>query len=263
MQRFDEHNPRRGSLSRSGLTVPARHRCGGGLARPARAACTTHPPWSPAAKASGDRELRFTRILPQGFALPVPGQPRTVPDNAEMVRVILDAAQSHFDAHRYQAALQFVRLLQSPADSPAWVWQQLGELQFSLGNYEEAGMAFGNAAAHRPEDAILQVRLAVTCLRLGDIPSFESYLQHALDLDPEAAPARQLLADLNRDEGRFEDAARLYRELLARQPGSYENLMSLALCCARLGDNQTALEYLQQAGVLARNASDTRGAMAT
>lgn len=128
----------------------------------------------------------------------------------------------------------------------------MGHLHFSLGEYVAAGRAYGFAAAYDPQDVSLQVRLAHTCLRLDDIPSFEGYLGRALALDPESAPALQLLADLNRDNGRYTDAARFYGELVAAKPDHYENLLSLALCHSYLGDSDTAMDYLQCAGQTAR-----------
>ncbi|MBE7498730.1 MAG: hypothetical protein HS113_00125 [Verrucomicrobiales bacterium] len=84
------------------------------------------------------------------------------------------------------ATRAFLCLLTLPAQSPADLWQGLGHLRYALGQYEPAGVAYGYAAAYRPRDATLQARLALTCLALGDLPSFHAYRRRALALDPQS-----------------------------------------------------------------------------
>ena len=200
-----------------------------------------------AAPLSFCRGFSFVPVVPDS-------PPATVPGPAEMVSILLAAAQEHFANSRYAAADAFLKLIRQTEPPPAARWLQLGHLHFSLAEYEAAGRAYGYAAAYDPRDAGLQVRLAQTCLRLDDIPSFEGYLRRALALDPESPPALQLLADLNRDEGRYAEAAGYYDRLIQAVPEHYENLLSLALCHARLGDHEAALGWLQRAGQTARGA---------
>jgi tetratricopeptide (TPR) repeat protein len=182
-----------------------------------------------------------------------------VPGPAGLLTALVNAAQEHFAASRFAAANAFLKLIRQPDTQPAATWQQLGHLHFALADYEAAGRAYGYAAAYHPRDASLQVRLAHTCLRLDDIPSFEGHFRRALALEPESAPALQLLADLNRDHSRYADAARFYRELLVRKPDHYENLLSLALCHSSLGDHEAARDWLQRAGQTARGALSPAG----
>ncbi len=175
-----------------------------------------------------------------------------VPDSVEMVALLLEAAQEHFTAGRYATAEAFLKLIRVPDPDPAATWQQLGQLHFSLADYEAAGRAYGYAAAYDPRDASLQVLLGHICLLLEDIPGFEGYLHRALALDSESAAALQLLADLNRDEGRYADAAGYYDRIIQAAPGQYENLLSLALCHSYLGAQEAAMDGLQRAGQIAR-----------
>jgi tetratricopeptide (TPR) repeat protein len=202
---------------------------------------------------SGPFTRRFAhhRFVHTGLETP----PALVPDAAGLVSTLLLAARTHFAAGSYETADAFLKLIPQPGTSPRETWQQLGHLHFSLAEYDAAGRAYGFAAAHSPGDASLQVRLAHTCLRLDDIPSFESYLGRALALDPESPPALQLLADLNRDEGRYAEAAGYYQRLLQETPGHYANLLSLALCHSLAGDSETALDLLQRAGQLPTSGS--------
>lgn len=221
------HRPRLGHFSR----------------RPARACFQPVP--------AGD-SLSFRRGATSVPAAPDPSPTAVVPGPAGLRSIVLDAAQEHFAAASYAAADAFLKLIRQPATHPAATWQQLGHLHFSLAEYEAAGRAYGYAAAYDPRDASLQVRLAHTCLRLDDVASFEGYMRRALALNPESAPALQLLADLNRDEGLYAEAAGYYDRLLQATPGRYENLLSLALCRSYLGDNETAMDCLQRAGQIAR-----------
>lgn len=178
----------------------------------------------------------------------------TVPGPGGLLATLVDLSQRHFATGHYAAASAFVKLIRQPDPDPALTWERLGHLHFGLAEYEAAGRAYGYAAAYDPKDATLQVRLAHTCLRQDDIPSFEGYLSRALKLDPDNASALQLLADVNRDNGRYTDAARFYGKLLSANPAGYENLLSLALCYSYLGDQEAALDWLQRAGRIAREA---------
>ena len=204
---------------------------------------------APASRLDGSYSHQLSAFSLQPFAFRVPP---TVPGPDGLVSTLLTAAQEHFAERSYAAANAFLKLIPQPDTHPAATWQQLGHLHFSLAEYEAAGRAYGYAAAYAPRDASLQVRLAHTCLHLEDFASFENYLRRALALDPESAPALQLLADLNRDEARYDEAAGYYDRLLEATPSHYENLLSLALCHSYLGDSDTAMDYLQRAGQIAR-----------
>jgi tetratricopeptide (TPR) repeat protein len=239
------HSPRgcrsRPPGCRVGPTRPATNRCSHAAGRPAS--------WNTG------REARLANE--QGGALPAaspsPDLPE-VPDSTEMLAMLVRSAQDHYLAGRYESAQAFLELAQEPDIQPATAWRRVGELHFSLGEYEAAGWAYGYATACAPGDPRLHVWLARICLCLGEIPSFEGYLRRALDLAPENAPALQLLADLDRDNGLYDDAARFYRKLIVAQPDHYENLLSLALCYFHLGDSDAAKGWLQLAGRTARGA---------
>ena len=254
MRNLDANDDLRGRRDRPSPVSPRRGTRPGCPARPG--------PGSRSKPATRHRAHAGFLPIPAGAASVFPGefglQPlarrplATVPGPTGLLANLVTAAQAHFAATHYATAIAFLELVQFPDPQPARTWQRLGHLHFSLAEYDAAGRAYGYAAAYDPRDASLQVRLAHTCLRLDDVPSFEGYLERALALDPESAPALQLLADLNRDTGRYEDAARFYQELIAVKPDHYENLLSLALCHSYLGDSETAMDYLQRAGQTAR-----------
>jgi cytochrome c-type biogenesis protein CcmH len=161
-----------------------------------------------------------------------------------MIADILSEAQGHFRADRLSAAEAFLRLMPRPATPPGDTWRELGRLHFALAQYHEAGRAFGYAAAHRPDDADLQVDLALTCLKMGDIDNFEGYLTRALKLEPGNGRALKLLADLHRDVGSYTEAAEVYRRLVREVPDQPDHRVALALCLALQGRRDEAIEAL-------------------
>ena len=97
-----------------------------------------------------------------------------VPDFAEMAALLLEAAQEHFTAGRYAAAEAFLKLIRVPDMDPATTWQQLGQLHFSLADYESAGRAYGYAAAYDPRDYLRPVDRAL--LRAVPPPELEEVM---------------------------------------------------------------------------------------
>jgi tetratricopeptide (TPR) repeat protein len=118
------------------------------------------------------------------------------------VQAILADAHAQYRAGNATSTRAFLCLLTLRVQSPADLWQTLGHLRYALGQYEPAGVAYGYAAAYRPRDAALQARLALTCLALGDLPSFHAYRRRARSLDPQNLTARQpLQCDLRPSPG--------------------------------------------------------------
>jgi len=173
-----------------------------------------------------------------------------VPDAAGLVATILQEAETRFLRGNGVAAESFLDLIRQPTKSPADTWLALSRLHFGEGDFAAAGRTCGYAAAYRPKDAALQAQLALICLRLGEIHSFEIHLARALRLDAENPAALQLLADLNRDHGRPHDAVWCYRKLLARNPRQAGNLLSLARCLCHLGHADEAIAVLQRVSQL-------------
>jgi len=205
---------RRGPAGRRRGHRPACQALPGNASRPGHSSRrTTHDCCRPF-DSGARRTFRGGFVYHSAYSAVVP----TVPGSAELFSILVDAAREHFTASRYAAADAFLKLIGLHNTHPAATWQQLGQLYFSLAEYEAAGRAYGYAAAYDPSDASLQVHLAHTCLLLGDVPSFEGYMRRALARDPESPPALQLLADLNRDEGLYADAANYYDRIIQGAP---------------------------------------------
>ena len=123
----------------------------------------------------------------------------------------------------------------------------LANIQFQLEQYPQALESYGAAQVLQPESADILVRLAATALRCSDISRFEQALARALELEPDNGPGTRLLADLNFQNGRFEDALQQYRRLLRQAPADAGLLLIAGRCEAELGRWDNAQQAFQQA----------------
>jgi tetratricopeptide (TPR) repeat protein len=165
-------------------------------------------------------------------------------DRQSMVQSMLQTAQQHLQSDNLPAARDFLKMVGQLGGHDANSWHALGNVEFMLGNFEQAGRAFGKAARLRPTDAGLQVLLAVTCLRLRDTPSCQAYLSRAFALEPSSPDAFKVLADLHRESGEWNQAAQIYGKLIQANPDNVEILLSLALCFHKSGENEVAHDAL-------------------
>lgn len=172
--------------------------------------------------------------------------PVALPQAAELLTCLFEAARNRLSAGRPDQARDYFRLLPRVRRQPRRAWMDLGKMLYGHGEFEAAGKALGIAAAHRPDSAEIQARLALVCLRLEDIPAFEGYLHRALHLDPSNPFSLELLADVTRDHGDPAAAARIYARLLGAQPRNPRLRRSLARCFPRLSAGMTVLNLLSR-----------------
>ncbi len=108
-----------------------------------------------------------------------------------------------------------------------------------------------------PDEPYWPYRLARWNLGAGDAYSARAYLDTALVLDPDYAPAAALLSKVQYDSGQYEQAAFLLREFLDRNPGAPDALrVALAL-------NLQALEDPEQSEVILAGCRDQSGPVQT
>jgi tetratricopeptide (TPR) repeat protein len=82
----------------------------------------------------------------------------------------------------------------------------------------------------------------------GTLRRVESMLTRALDRDPGSAPLLTCLADLRDRQGRYADAAGLYRDVLRRDPRSVVALNNLAWLLAVVeGEGKEAIQLVERA----------------
>jgi tetratricopeptide (TPR) repeat protein len=108
-----------------------------------------------------------------------------------------------------------------------------------------------------PQNAVLWNEWAMLYYYgLGDVAAYERTLQHSLELDPEFDQTWLMCGDVNRQEGRLEEAARCYEEALeltADIPDVWRVVGDTYITLQRWED---AIDALTQALVLQPDAED-------
>lgn len=170
--------------------------------------------------------------------------PPSVPGVDGLVSALLSAASARFKSVQPKSARAFLRLVRRAESKPGRTWEDFGRLLFEDREYAAAGRAFGYAAAYRPTDAGLQATLALTCLRLDDLASFQGYIQRAIAIDPTNPVALEMLADLNRQYGDPLVGAGLYAALLKGRRGSRAHQVALGQCLAQASSRATLLHFI-------------------
>lgn len=106
----------------------------------------------------------------------------------------------------------------------------------------QAQQLFGEALSADPEFASAYAGLCDAFLfqyvRDSDPASYRAadlYCRRAMEIDPRRAEVRMAVGHLYRRSGRFEEAAREYRQVLAHSPDNYDALIQLAVAYKELG----------------------------
>lgn len=111
-------------------------------------------------------------------------------------------------------------------------------------------LQFRNATQATPTNPEAQYQLALAYLAAGDLPSGVASLRRALELNPQHAGARFLLADLmaqTNDPEVLKDAEKRLQGLLQDSPQNADALHALALTELKLGEPDDAVQNLERA----------------
>jgi predicted TPR repeat methyltransferase len=119
-------------------------------------------------------------------------------------------------------------LAQAPDQAPAWT--NLATLLRRLGRLDEATDAARQAVRAAPRSAEAHYALARALVETGDIPAGLRAHSQAVTLAPHASVSRDQMLRALVLLGRREQAAALYREWLASEPGNPVALHQLAAC---------------------------------
>lgn len=98
---------------------------------------------------------------------------------------------------------------------------------------------------------------------LGELDQPDQALEHiqaARDLDPDVFDYMVAEAKASAEAGEYEDARRLFNEVISRQPDNLTAINNLAIISLREGDEQQALEYVEE---ILREDNDHVGALNT
>ena len=81
----------------------------------------------------------------------------------------------------------------------------------------------------------------------GDLDKAQEEYRTALVLQPDLSDVALGLAEISRTQGRFEDALKLYLQILERSPRHFPSLYGAGLCYQALQDNDHGLEFFERA----------------
>jgi glycosyltransferase involved in cell wall biosynthesis/Flp pilus assembly protein TadD len=167
-----------------------------------------------------------TAFTPSPFApTPSPAQPMR-----RAAQQCVEEADEQFAAGRLASAREWLeRALDLEPYRPELL-TALANLQSQAQDFEGAYGSLARAAELRPEDAVTQVLLGSMAARLGKIDQFEAALARALEVSPGHPAALRLLAGLNLQQQRYNDAIRVLREILRLDAADCEALLSLGKC---------------------------------
>ena len=123
----------------------------------------------------------------------------------------------------------------------------LGNLYFSEGQLKEALEYFRRNSDLQPKEVVIQLQTATTAFLADDYETFETYMERALELEPENPHGLKLLATANFRAQKYKEAAELYRQALPGMPEDVEIILAMGVCFHNLGDLPTAESCFKRA----------------
>ena len=111
----------------------------------------------------------------------------------------------------------------------------LGRALLAKRDFVPATRALQDAVSSHPDDPDLLTELASAETRTVWHAAAHAHLQQALDLGLRSTPAKLRAGSVLLDLGRPDDAIRLFREILERDPADADAAYGLGLACQRIG----------------------------
>jgi tetratricopeptide (TPR) repeat protein len=164
------------------------------------------------------------------------------------------------DAYRQQgrqdeAVLEYLAaLLIDPADAEACA--AIGQIQLSAGRYDDAIEILQRAVNLKPQHKEARYALANALVRLGKMDEGKRELEVVAKLQAEALDEEHRSYELNQlklegslrfNEGKYEEAASLWRRVVDRQPDVASNYASLGQALAKGAHHEAAIESFERA----------------
>lgn len=170
--------------------------------------------------------------------------PRCVPPKSTDLADLKDWCLARADEWYAQKEFGFARdFLQHALDLDPFdveIWIALGSLHFTSNNLDAALFAFTQADELRPDNATLQLHLAVVQQHRQSWANAETHFRNSLDLQPENLGALKLFAGFLMAGERFAEAREILERALMLDLDDMEIFLSLGVCCFRLENHQAA-----------------------
>ena len=135
----------------------------------------------------------------------------------------------------------------------------IGQIHLAAGRYAEAVEASGRALVRNPGQREARYALAIALLRLGDESRGRQELAAAQQLQAEdlgrlresyATNLLRIEAALREQQGKFDDAASLWRQVTERTPAAASDLLSLADALSKAGRHAEAIAAFREVAKL-------------
>jgi tetratricopeptide (TPR) repeat protein len=126
-------------------------------------------------------------------------------------------------------------------------------LSYEAKNFGKAAQIFGDLHRANPREFRGLVGVVETMASQGNVPGALRELEAALAAEPERQEVRVALGNMMVRSQRYDDAIRLYGEVLTKNPKSGDVLYRLAESYRRKGDLNNAIDYFRRASQQAPN----------
>jgi tetratricopeptide (TPR) repeat protein len=175
------------------------------------------------------------------------------PNSAVAHRELADAYLQQ--GRQDEAMLEYLAtLLIDPADAEACA--AIGQIHLSAGRYDNAVEILQRAVNLKPQHKEARYALANALVRLGKMDEGRRELEVVGKLQAEALEEEHRSYELNQlklegnlrfNEGKYEEAARLWKQAVDRQPDLSSNHVSLGQALANGAHHEAAIESFQRA----------------
>jgi len=154
--------------------------------------------------------------------------------------------QAQSDEDWYTASQLYLEALQTnPSYGDAWF--HLAQCTYQLGQYDLALQYLDTAEKYARSNTDIQNLRGMCFISLNRLNDARNTFTGVLELKPNDINARFGLAELELMDGKISGAEGQYLEAVRRDPTNRKALLSLAFVSARLGKNDAAQRYMNQA----------------
>ncbi len=187
-----------------------------------------------AGKAADDFALRLDAQMPRAAAAAhaasndaaiAPNAPRALRRReAQAIRRREAAVLSMVKQGRFRDALPLSREMTERFPEYGAGWKMFAAMLWAAGTQEDAIAAMQTSVRLLPQDAEAHANLGTALNKMRRVDEAEKWLRHALQIDPNFAPAHSQLADNYQLQGRYADAEASFRRAIALYPGDSSSI---------------------------------------
>jgi tetratricopeptide (TPR) repeat protein len=157
-----------------------------------------------------------------------------------------EGLQAQSDEDWYTASQNYLEAVHAnPGYGDAWF--HLAQCTYQLGQYDLTLQYLASAEKYTRGNTGVQALRGMCFIALGRLLDARNMFNAVLALKPNDVDARFGLAELELMDGKISGAEGQYLEALRREPSNRKALLSLAFVSARLGKNDAAQNYMNQA----------------